>query len=141
MAIIDFDATASFNVLPTGTYNMKVSEMSQGFSKVGNPMITARLVVMDGEFEGEQYTDFLSLNDKALWKLARFVVACQVQKAKGKMDTESSEFKSIINSCIGQTLYIEVEEKDGRNGSLSYSADKDCEPVFLASDKLPEFLN
>lgn len=148
MPTIDFDkANAGFIVVPTGTYNVRIQGYERKPAKsTGNDMIQWKAVIMDGEYEGVQVSDFTSMSEKALWRIANLVKSANVQVA-GMMDTEGPKFRQVLDAAIGQTLYWNIDKTVNDQGQdtnkvKGYAPDKDCEPKTIGDspEDLPDFL-
>jgi hypothetical protein len=120
MAIADFDnALDGFTTIPAGTYLVRIQKYERKKAKTsGNDMIQWAGVVVEGPQMGSVVADFCTLTDTAVWKIAKFIKCASVE-ITGKLDTDSSKFKTVLDACIGQTMYWSVSQEPKENGQLS----------------------
>ena len=73
MATVDFDNVNDYPVLPAATYRVRVKKFEKKNSKAGNPMVQWTGIVIEGPQMGSAITDFCTLTDAAVWKIAKFI--------------------------------------------------------------------
>lgn len=148
MPLVDFDkANEGFIIVPSGVYLVKITGFEKKPSKTtGNDMIHWKATIIEGEFAGVPVSDFTSLSEKALWRIASLVKSARVNIA-GVMDTDCPKFKRVLNTAVGQTMYWNIEKSVNDKGQdtnkvIGYAADKNCEPMTVSEspEDIPDFL-
>jgi hypothetical protein len=113
MARIEFTSSSSEEVtyapIPQGTYDLTVTDITQGTSSKGNPQLQVRCEIAQGEYSGKKITLWLSLLESATWRLSAFV------KATG------------------------IDYEDGPGGQISFDTDDVVGAYFSASTKIREY--
>jgi hypothetical protein len=95
---IDFSDVKDFAPLARnvakGNYKLKVVKIEKGTSKAGNPTWIVDSEFVDGEHAGQQIREYLTLTEKALFKVKSFLDAIHGQrlpKKKIKLPNTSAE--------------------------------------------------
>ena len=108
---IDSIKDEGFQPVPAGAYPVKVEVAQVQDNKAGDAkLLYMEYSVQDGEHVGRKLFDRLSLKEKALWKLKRFLTAANVPYEGAGFDTED---------VLGATLTVQVgtREYNGRLGN------------------------
>ena len=129
---------------PAGAYKVKPIEITEVEAKSGNTQLKIKTVIVDGQFEGKHIVDHLTLVESCMWKLVKFIKAMGVDVDKlESMDTTSGAFRSVLNKCLGKTVFFVIEVKPSYNDENKmvnsvedYKEDEDAE----SSVDAPEFL-
>jgi hypothetical protein len=147
MAIVDMDkAGEGYMVVPSGIYKVRVKKFEKKVAKTsGNEMIQWTGVIVEGPQTGASLSDFNTLNEKAAWKVAKFIKAAGVDIG-GQLDTDSVKFTNALNTCIGQTMYWQVTEGaddqgNPRNKVETYARDSEQQSVAVVDmdNEVPDF--
>lgn len=131
----------SFTVYPKGAYRVKILSIENAAASTGNDQLkTTAEIITPEEFKGKKYVDFITLVPACDWKLKSFVAGCMDTDALPTMDTESGNFRQLLNRLIGKTAIWIVESTPDRNGNLrnnvvDYQPDPDA-----PEEDVPDFL-
>lgn len=113
----DVEDAKGFEVLPKGNYPCVVDELEFGDSSTGNPMLTAKFKVTEGEFEGRLFFDYWVLAGKGaefgLGKVKKFI-------SRICPDTDMTTFKPDVfaesGAAIGRELIVAATIKKQTKG-------------------------
>lgn len=96
-------------VLPEGEYQAHIESVMLGRSRTsGQPKVTIRWVVDDGEYAGKPLLDTYSLQPQALWRLNRLFRRFSGNRLEHGTYTPE-EFESILtDALVGQSANIIV---------------------------------
>ena len=128
MMISDWSTGSSFEVLPANTYLVEIT----GWKRDRNKNSGNENVRFDGKvctpknFDGKPLADFITLTEKAVWRIKAFLLACL--KPEGElpaMDTNGAEFENLLNACLGRKMYWNtiVEEYNGKDSNKTAQND------------------
>lgn len=134
-------------LVEAGTYMVEVKEWKDYQAQSGNPCIIVEYEVVgpDGnENIGLKVSDFITLTEKSAWKLGWLVNTCGVETEKlPDMDTASEEFKNILNTLKGRTLWLtctkEIYNSKDVNKVVDYMPDNDQEAITI-TEEVPDFI-
>lgn len=146
MAIMDWskEASATREVYPEGVYKVEILSFERVTASTGTPQIRWK-----GQIEGKgKLVIHTALTEKALWKIASLVQGCGIDVGKlQKMDTSSSLFDKILNSCVGRTSYWRLSivadlKGNEKNEVEDFRMDttQASKVVEESLDELPDFL-
>jgi len=141
----DVETDGGFALYPRGIYKVKVNEITEVEAKSGNMQLRIKTDIVDGDFSGSKLTEHITLLPSCGWKLVKFFKAMGMDvKTLPKMDTESGEFRNLLNKVIGRTTYWNVDVIKNQSGDkdindvVDYKEDTDAswnnpvdEPAFL----------
>lgn len=106
-----------FELLPQGTYNFEVASVEEGTSKNDNPQLVVKMRVLDGPWADKQFTQWLTLTPKAVWRAREFVEACGVAVTVSDQDAEGNdliEFDSDELPGRYVTMKVRQEKYEGK---------------------------
>ena len=138
----------SREVLPEGTYRVRIKNMEYKSASTGTEQLRVKVTILEpAEYEGKSLVDHIAISEKALWKIKRFVAGCNInlKELPQKMEVKSQLFNKVLDLCKGTTSYWHVIQ-DSYNGNLTnkvddYKIDNDQEQISgNIVDDLPEFL-
>lgn len=115
--LTDVKEDSGFEVIPKGTYPAVVDELEFGDSKKGNPMMTAKFKITEGEFEGRVVFDYWVLQGKGsefgLGKLKKFLsrVTPEVNLASFNPEDFADE-----GTAIGRELQVVLRVRTQKSG-------------------------
>lgn len=113
----DVEEDKGFEVIPKGTYPAIVDELEFGDSSTGNPMISTKFKITEGEFEGRVVFDYWVLGGKGapfgLGKLKKFLarVMPEVDLSAFNPATFAEE-----GTAIGRELNITLKIQTQKSG-------------------------
>lgn len=97
---LDFtNVSEGFDLLPAGTYNVHVFDLTEKQSSNGNDMLKVVLKVSKGEFKGRQIFTNLTFVESAMFKIREFLVACVGTVPKKSIDVDFSK-------CVGKECKV-----------------------------------
>jgi hypothetical protein len=101
---VDLTKVQVDDAIPEGEYLVQVNKCEYVDSKrtAGNKNLKVEMTIQEGEFHGRKLYDDLSLSEKALWRVTRFVNACGVYPQPTGFRTED---------LLGATLYCSVKNE------------------------------
>lgn len=113
----DVKEDTGFELLPKGNYPAVVDELEFGDSSSGNPMISVKYKVTEGEFEGRVLFDYWVLRgngaDFGLAKLKKFLTRVMPQ-------VDATQFNPAVfaesGDAIGQELTVVVKIQTQKKG-------------------------
>jgi hypothetical protein len=113
---IDFSSAVSFDPLPPGTYVLEIESVEPGRSKPtaeapnGNPKLTWKFVVVDGEHTGRVLFRHSPTSGKGSG------LTKDVLRALGVQGLDSPQVKFKMSTAIGQRVIADVVlQKDNEN--------------------------
>jgi hypothetical protein len=124
----DVEEDKGFEIIPKGTYPAVVDELDFGESSNGNPMITVKYKLVEGEFEGRVLFDYWVLQGKGadfgLGKLKKFLtrITPEVDLAAFNPQTFSDEGTAIgreVNVVVKITTQKKGEYKGEKRNNVS----------------------
>lgn len=124
-------------VFPDGTYKVEVTNWEQVESKKGTPQIRwyGKVVASgDPQYMDKTIVEHTALTEAALWRVAKFVEAYQVDTSDlPKMTVGSIAFNKVLDTVIGRTAYWNVtyDEQYDNNKVEDYLPDDDIESISL----------
>jgi hypothetical protein len=98
-------------VIDAGRYEAKVTEVEQGDSQSGNPMLTWSWEITSGNYVGHEIRSYTSLQEHALFGLKAHLVAFGFEP-EGDLDFDTDKF--VGKKAI---LVITKEQIQNRDGS------------------------
>jgi len=124
-----------------GPYTVRIKSIEEVTAQSGNLQLRIKTEFTDGKYVGKPLTDHITLVESCDWKLAKFLNACGVDiKALGAIDTESGQFRNVLNKLINKTVVWVVEHKTGRDDVLrSVVVDHQPDPNAV-EEETPDFL-
>lgn len=119
----DVEEDKGFEVLPKGDYAAIVDELTFGESSKGNPMITVKYKVSEGEFEGRVLFDYWVLNGKGaefgLAKLKKFLVRVMPEVDISSFNpTTFAENEGAVGRELTMSVRVKKETKGDYKGEL-----------------------
>ncbi len=132
----------TFALYENGAYVVKIKSIEEVTAGSGNPQLRIKTEFVDGQYATKQLTDHITLIESVAWKVKKFLIGVGLP-AKGAIDTDSGEFRNLLNRSIGKTTVWVVGQKtnpkDGqlRNTILDYQEDPNA---VVAGKDDPEFL-
>ena len=119
MSIVDWGAGEGFTVYPQGTYKVEIIKWKKDEAKSGTGVLRISARIMDGEHVGGSITTSLSLHDNSLWRVPIFVSNCNLDISRViPSEVMSSSFQRLFNTCIGRSMFWNVEEEMGQDGNI-----------------------
>jgi len=120
MGILSFDGkneepAGGFELYPADTYTLEILSFERGTSSNGNPQMKVGMAIKGGDFNGKPYTDWLSLTDKALWRVKAFFWAAGATLPKVDLDTSGELFMRLCNELKGHELAANIGVKVNPN--------------------------
>lgn len=108
----DKEVTDGFQLIPKGTYDLKVVEATLGESKAGLPQATVNFVVVNSEYADRPIkfyrVTFIPDDQKGAWIAKAFLKALG-QPYKGKVDVDTDVWiGKIVTADVG------IEEYEGK---------------------------
>jgi len=95
---------STFETLPGGVYNAKISKAEITKAKSGNNMIKLTLDITEGEYAGRKLFDNLVLIDTCMWKVKNY---CEVIGITSGSAIDTQDF-------IGVELVATVVQEEGK---------------------------
>jgi len=135
--LTDVEEDRGFDIIPKGDYPCIVDEQEFGESKSGNPMITTKFKITEGEYEGRVVFDYWVLAGKGsefgLGKLKKFLtrVTPEADLAAFNPETFCEDGEAINRECI-VTLGVQKQTKGEYKGE-SRNTVKDIKPASNGS--------
>ncbi|MMZ45236.1 hypothetical protein D3C76_403760 [compost metagenome] len=118
--LTDVKEDSGFEVLPKGDYNAVVDELEFGESKKGNPMVTVKFKITDGEHENRVLFDYWVLaGDGAefgLGKLKKFLVRIMPEMDLSAFNVESFAEEAL---AIGREVTLSVRVQKVKKGEYA----------------------
>lgn len=148
MAKINFSQLAekakensTFPTLDSGNYEFVAVEAEFQESKAGNPMIVVQLQEVETKIK---IREFLTLTEKAYFKVRQFLNNAGIEEPTGDMDLDSDEFDDFVFSLVGATVYATVKTGPALDQKTKKSiTTEDGEPVinsnidkYISKDKV-----
>ena len=99
-------------VIEAGRYTARVTEVVEGDSSSGNPMLTWSWELVGGEHEGHEMRSYTSLQEHALFGLKAHLVAMGLD-ADGELDFDTDKFVGKRATLVVTKEQIASKEKDG----------------------------
>jgi hypothetical protein len=144
---MDWKKQAGASLKPEGTYRVRITDWEETRASTGTPQVKWTAEIVDGHLAGQSIIDHTAVTEKALWRLARLVSACNVNVDELPiMETGSLLFKKTLDACIGKTVNwsVEVSTFEGKtnNKIVGYVKDKEQKETIVAieEDEVPAFL-
>ena len=97
--------SSSFEALPGGVYNAKISKAEVKKSGSGNNMISLTLDITEGEYAGRKLFDHLVLIESCMWKVKNYCEAIGITSGSA-IDTQD---------FIGVELICTVVQEEGKD--------------------------
>jgi hypothetical protein len=138
----DLEGGRSSNAVPAGTYSAVIDNAeTRNSQNSGQPMIVMTYKILTGKFKGETPMEFLSLSDKARWRLIGRMkdfgirlkkgdfsldldeiigLPIDLQLGKPRTDPNGIERSNVVGLIVkedGEAEEPDVEESDGEAGS------------------------
>lgn len=102
-------ANNEFPTLDAGNYEFTVIDSEFKTSAAGNPMIQLNLEEVESKIK---VREFLTLTNKAAFKLFEFLENAGVEPPAGELDQDSDEFATFVDDLVGETVTAEVTIRD-----------------------------
>lgn len=120
--------SSQFITLPAGFYQGVITDMQEGTSKKGAPMMTVSIKVA-GEQGVTTVLYFLVSIDSTIWKIDQFV-----KNVTGITHQEGTQIVISPADYVGKNCYVKLgtEEYEGKNGN-TYTRNR-CEDVISEDD-------
>ena len=140
---IDWNTVASqtFPTYDAGTYKVRIDSWEETESKnTKTPQICWIGTIMEGPSTGSKVRDFTPMTEKALFRVANLVKACNVDLSKlTEMEIGSKSFNAVLDACIGNTTYWTLTyDADYQNNKVAeYSLDESQEETEPKLEKIP----
>lgn len=96
-----------------GTFLGRVKEIKKQMSRSGNPMFVVDLEVVDGPESGKSTRTWLTLTEKAMWKVAEFYTAIGVATVGQKA---SPTYDDIVGKLVQFTTSTRTYTTTDENG-------------------------
>jgi len=142
MARIEFTSSSSEEVtyapIPQGTYDLTVTDITQGTSSKGNPQLQVRCEIASGEYSGKKITLWLSLLESATWRLAAFVKAVGVDYEDGPGGQISFDTDDVVGAYFSASTKIREYNGKDKNEWESFAPSKLSQPAAKASAPAPQ---
>jgi len=134
-----YESDGGLEALPRGNYAAEIDETEYSESSNGNPMITCRYNVIDGEFEDRKLWDRMVLTEKALPVLKKKLrvtmeaqgLNSQFKKLMKKLDEDKfadlAESGDLIGAQVLLTVGVRTYEGEKRNDIKRVAALEDME--------------
>lgn len=136
----------SFEVYPSGPYVVKIKSIEEVMASTGNPQLKVSAEIVSSPEPvhlGKPVTDFITLTETAAWKLDRFLNGMKVDTKKlGVIDTDSGQFRNLLNKLVNKTTIWTLTQITDRNGNpRNRVVDWKVDEARVEDDDLPEFLS
>jgi hypothetical protein len=138
---------AGNTTVDAGVYEVVVKAWKPDTSRNNNPVIrlTYEIVGPEGNPNlNRVLPDSITLTDAAAWRLAWFVGSTGiVLESLGEMDSESEEFRRVLDTCVGRKLWVTtvIDSYEGvpRNKITDYAKSDDQEETEI-TEEVPDFI-
>lgn len=112
---VDLTQTQNDDAIPEGEYLVQVDKCDLADSKrtPGNKNLKVEMTIQEGEHHGRKLFDDISLSQKALWRVTRFVNACGIYPPATGFQTEQ-----LIGAFCRVTVKNEPRMQMDPNGNL-----------------------
>jgi hypothetical protein len=146
---IDFsnvDVSKTFSVYDKGVYTVRIKSIEETEAKSGNPQLLVKAAFVGGKYDEKPYTEYITLIDSCSWKLGKFIAGLGFDlKTLGNFDTQSGDFRKLLNKCINKTTCWVIDvapdrNKVDRNNVVDYQVDPNAKPTSSVMEDEPEFL-
>lgn len=141
----EVDLEKTYTVYPRGPYQVRIKRIEDTTAQSGNSQLKVQTEILDPqEYQGKPLTDFITLVASCDWKLGKFINGCGIDiKKLPSMNTESGDFRALLNKLINKTSIWIVEQKADRDGNIrnnvvDYQVDPNAAAVEEADT--PDFL-
>lgn len=131
---------STFPTLDSGNYEFVAVEAEFQESKAGNPMIVVQLQEVETKIK---IREFLTLTEKAYFKVRQFLNNAGIEEPTGDMDLDSDEFDDFVFSLVGATVYATVKTGPALDKNKKPIMTEDGEPVinsnidkYISKDKV-----
>lgn len=133
-------------LLPEGVYKVKIDRHEPCTASTGTDQIRWFSKVTEGEFKGKSLIDHTPLTQAAQWRIGSFIHHSGIDLKKlPKLNTESDQFKQVLNKVDGREMYWYVIQSTF-NGKISnkvqeYKRVDEDEPLEeIQLEETPDFL-
>lgn len=115
--LTDVKEDSGFEIIPKGTYSAIVDEMDFGESTSGNPMMTTKFKIVEGEYEGRVVWDYWVFGGKGaefgMGKLKKFLT-----RVMPEVDLSNFNPQAFAESgeAIGRELQISLKIQTQKSG-------------------------
>jgi hypothetical protein len=131
------DVQTELEAIPAGNYPVVVAQMTEGVSKSSNqPMLTAKLRIEGGDFDGRMLFDHFSLQTQALWKLKRFMGALGFGEEVLEDPAYELEPEDFVGMEVTASVIVEPYQGVDRNKVSGYYTDDGPESLDEVMDVL-----
>jgi len=109
--------TETKGMYESGAYRIKIESIESVQAKSGNNQLRIKTKFTEGTLKDKQLTDHITLVPSCDWKLVKFIksMGADVSKLENIVDTESVEFRNLLNKFIGKTAIWVVGKKVGND--------------------------
>jgi len=112
------DTDGSYTLYDSGAYTVEIKSIEEVMASTGNPQLKVQGTIKGGDFDGKPVTDFITLIESVMWKLVKFFKGFGSVEQLNVVDTNSGEFRALLNKLIGKTTVWVLEQKADRSGIL-----------------------
>lgn len=131
------DVQTELEAIPAGNYDVVIASCIEGMSKTSNqPMLTMKLRVEGGNYDGRMLFDHFSLQPQALWKLKRLMGALGFGADVLKDPSYELEPEDFVGMEVGAAVIIDPYKGVDRNKIGGYVGDDGPEDLDAAMDDL-----
>ena len=121
----------------SGPYKVKIDKIEDVVAGTGNNQLRVKTIIVEpAELAGKHLTDHITLVESVAWKLVKFIKGCGVDVSTlTNMDTDSGEFRNVLNKCLNRTsIWVVGQAKkqnseDLRNIVNDYQPDPDLKEL------------
>jgi hypothetical protein len=128
-----------------GVYKVRIESIEEVEAKSGSQQLRVKTKFADGDYAGKQLTEHITLLPQVMWKLVKFIKAMGIDTSKmKKMDTNSNEFRKMLQSFYGRTTIwtvAVVKNRDGKDVNDITDYNEDTEQSWNDPVEEPAFLN
>lgn len=132
MALINYSKGdgGAFKPLPAGSYDVEIKSAEQGASSKGNPQLTIKGEVVDGEYAGKKVTMWYSLLPQSTWRLDALFSALAIDPVPtGELDENGKEIMSgDTDLLIGRVVRFACTQRTYEGKVNNNWADETCSP-------------
>lgn len=129
---------SQFQPYPEGTYDIQIGSAEQGTSKSGNPQLTVKGEIVDGEYAGKKVTIWYSLLPQSTWKLDALFDALGIQPQEtGELDENGKPIMACdTDELLQRTVRYNCTQRT-YEGRVNNNWDKEAiSPLDVHHDKV-----
>ena len=129
-------------LLPAGTYKVKITDWEDVNARTGTRQIRWRAVVIDGDYTNKPVLDFCAVTENSKWKLATFL-ACHFNVKNLVVDIDAPIFRNMLDKIKGRIMYWNIGQRtyEGRTSNQvnDYVANQDKLDIAPPELDVPDF--